>query len=172
MLKNLFFVSLLLLLANVSWAQNKSVETDLSYINCQRVDMNKKIPDVYFGWCAGVGDYKVEVPLDGVRNSFSLILPSNKAIKFDFWKYFDKVSTLEDKVEWRVKGKKPVAFIARLNVSEEEDEKEPALYLLVSKITKTSACVTDIVKPGPGQEKRARKLADKAAPKTCRKTVQ
>ena len=69
-----------------------------------------------------------------------------------------------------MKGKKPVALIVRLNVSDQGDEKPPTSYLIVSRISGTDVCVTDIVKPGKGQNARAQSLADRALTKPCRKT--
>jgi len=68
-----------------------------------------------------------------------------------------------------MKGKKPVALIVRLNVSDNGDEKPPTSYLIVSKISSTNACVTDIVKPGKNQNAQAQSLADKASTKQCKK---
>ncbi len=169
MLKKLLLVTFLLLLSTVSFAQKRSVYSDLSYLKCKRVDENLMIPGGYFGRCAGAGGYHAEVYLDGVRNSFSLIWPSKKSIDMGFWRYFRNYSKLDEKAEWRMKGKTPVALIVRLNVSDQGDGNEPTSYLLVSKITKTNACVTDIVKPGKNQNLIAQKLADKALTKPCQK---
>jgi len=61
-------------------------------------------------------------------------------------------------------------LIIRLNVSDQGDEKPPTSYLIVSKISATTACVTDIVKPGKNQNAQAQRLADKASNKPCKKT--
>ena len=66
-------------------------------------------------------------------------------------------------------GKKAVALIVRLNVSDKGDEKPSTSYLVVSKISPTGACVTDIVKPGKNQNAQAQRLADEASAKTCKK---
>ncbi len=87
----------------------------------------------------------------------------------DFLSYLGNFSELGKKAEWRMKGKKPVALIVRLNVSDRGDEKPPTSYLIVSKISPTETCVTDIVKPGKSQNAQARRLADKASTRPCKK---
>jgi hypothetical protein len=42
--------------------------------------------------------------------------------------------------------------------------------LIVSKLSNTTACVTDIVKPGKSQNLTAQRLADKASAKPCKTT--
>ena len=69
-----------------------------------------------------------------------------------------------------MKGKNPVALIVRLNVSDQGDEKPPTSYLVVSKIGATTACVTDVVKPGKDQNSLAQGLADKSSTKPCKET--
>jgi hypothetical protein len=90
----------------------------------------------------------------------------------NFWNYFGNFSELGERAEWRMNGKKPVALIVRLKVSDRGDGKPPTSYLIVSKIRGTEACVTDIVKPGKGQNAKARSLADKAPIKPCKKIDQ
>ena len=64
---------------------------------------------------------------------------------------------------------KPFALIVRLNVSEDvEDTSKTTSYLIVSKITKDFACVTDVVKPSKDQNVQARKLADSSSQRACK----
>lgn len=168
MFKNLLFVSVLLVFSTAACAQNKSVYTDLAADKCQTTDVDKGMPGNYSGKCAGVGGFALEVYLDDERNSIGVVLPSKKIVGLDFWNYFGNFSALGEKAEWRMKGKKPVALIIRLNVSDNGDEKPPTSYLIVSKISATNACVTDIVKPSKNQNAQAQELADKALAKPCK----
>jgi hypothetical protein len=152
-----------------AFAQNKSVYTDLAADKCQTIDVNKGMQGNYTGRCNGVGGYDVEVYLDDERNSIGVVLPSNKTVGLDFWNYFGNFSALGEKAEWRMKGKNPVALIVRLNVSDQGDGKPPTSYLIVSKISETNACITDIVKPGKNQNAQAQRLADNASNKPCKK---
>ena len=169
MCKNLLIISFLLLLSTISFAQNKSVYTSLAADKCKTESVNQGMPGNYVGKCAGIGGYSLEVYLDDERNSLGVVIPKKEAIGLDFWNYFGNFSELGEKAEWRMKGKTPVGLIVRLNVSDKGDNGERNSYLIVSKITKTNACVTDIVKPGKSQNLLAQQLADSAANKPCKK---
>lgn len=169
MWKKWFLLSLLILVSSIcACAQNKSVYTDLVAEKCRTVDVDKGMPGNYVGKCKGVGGYDLEVYLDDERNSIGVVLPSKEVVNLDFWNYFGNFSALGEKAEWRMEGKKPVALIIRLNVSDNGDEKPPTSYLIVSKISPTKACVTDIVKTGKNQNAQAQRLADKASTKPCK----
>ena len=169
MFKNLLFFSLVFIFSLDAFAQNKSVYTDLAADKCKSADVDEEIPGNYSAKCTGVGGYDLEVYLDDERNSIGVVLPSKVTVGLDFWSYFGNFSELGKKAEWRMKGKQPVALIVRLNVSDQGDEKPPTSYLIVSKISSTNACVTDIVKPGKSQNAQAQRLADKASVKSCKK---
>jgi len=169
MFKNLSFFLLVFVFSLDAFAQNKSVYTNLSADKCKTADVDKGMPGNYSGKCEGVGGYDLEVYLDDERNSIGVVLPSKKTVGLDFWNYFGNFSALGEKAEWRVKDEKPVALIVRLNVSDRGDEKPPTSYLIVSKISATGACVTDVVKPGKSQNAQAQRLADKASNKPCKK---
>ncbi len=172
MFKSILFFLLVFVFSTTAFAQNKSVYTDLSAEKCKTADVDKGMPGNYSGKCKGVGGYDLEVYLDDERNSVGVVLPSKKTVGLDFWNYFGNFSALGEKAEWRMKGKKPVALIVRLNVSDNGDEKPPTSYLIVSKISATGACVTDVVKPGKNQNSQAQRLADKASTKQCKKLTE
>lgn len=169
MFKTLLLLSFLFVFSTVSFAQNKSIYTSLAADKCKTADVDKGIPGNYSGKCAGVGGFALEVYLDDERNSIGVILPSKKTVGLDLWNYFGNFSALGETAEWRMKGKKPSALIVRLNVSDQGDEKPPTSYLIVSKITPTAACVTDIIKPGKNQNAQAQRSADRALSKLCKK---
>ena len=168
--KFLVFLSIFVL-SSVALAQNKSIYTSLAGNKCKTVDVNKGMPGNYSGRCAGVAGYQLDVYLDDERNSIGVVLPSNKVIGLDLWNHFGNFSALGDTAEWRMKGKKPIALIVRLNVSDQGDGKPPTSYLIVSRISDTNACVTDIVKPGKGQNATAQRMADSSLTKPCKKAA-
>lgn len=170
MFKSLLILSFIFLFSIVAFAQNKSVYTDLAADKCKTDSVDQGMPGNYVGKCAGVGGYNLEVYLDDERNSIGVVFPNKETVGLDFWNHFGNFSELGTKAEWRMKGKYPVALIVRLNVSDRGDDGQQTSYLIVSKITKTSACVTNIVKPGKSQNLLAQQLADKAATKPCKKT--
>lgn len=168
MTRSLLVFSIALLLSAAAFAQNKSVYTTLVAEKCKTLTVDDGMPGNYSGKCPGAGGYKLEVYLDDERNSVGVVFPSKKVVGLDLWNYFGNFSELGDTAEWRLKGKRPVALIVRLKVSDRGDGKAPSSYLIVSKITGNNACVTDIVKPGKGQNARARSLADRASTKPCK----
>jgi len=111
-----------------------------------------------------------DVPLNAnaplIRNDRRLTVST--AFELDFWGFYSGFSTVGEKIEWRVKGSVPVALISRFNVADAEDSTKNTSYLIVSKISKTMSCVTDIVEPGAGQNETARALADVALRKPCK----
>jgi hypothetical protein len=169
MFKRLLVFSFLFLFPTVALAQNKSTYTSLAANKCKTIAVNKGMPGNYLGRCDGVGGYQLDVYLDDERNSIGVVLPSKKVVGLDLWNYFRNFSELGVTAEWRMKGKRPVALIVRLKVSDQGDEKPPTSYLIVSKISDVDACVIDIVKPGKSQNAQARSLADKASTKPCKK---
>lgn len=170
MCKGLLALAFVLVFSSVTLAQNRSTYTSLAATKCKTVDVNKGMQGNYSGRCAGVGGYQVDVYLDDERNSIGVVLPSKKVIGLDFWHHFGGFSELGETAEWRMKGKEPVALIVRLKVSDRGDGKPPTSYLIVSKLNATDACVTDIVKPGKGQNAKAQSLADGASTRPCKKT--
>ena len=172
MFKFTFFILFISAFSNAAFAQNKSIYTSLAADKCKTVALDNGMPGNYTTKCAGVGGYSLEVYLDDERNSVGVVLPSKKAVGLDFWNYFGNFSALGETAEWRMNGAKPFALIVRLNVSDKGDEKPPTSYLVVSKISATDACVTDIIKPCKNQNLLAQQSADKAAAKPCKKPVQ
>lgn len=156
---------LLLLFSSFSFAQNKSVYTPISNAKCETKNTS---PVSGYLNCPGTGGYSLEVLDDDVRMSVNVISPDKQSFELDFWGHFRNFSYIGEKAEWRMKGKSPVALIIRYNVSDKGDSDEKTSYLIVSKITKKSACVTDIVKPSKSQNLTAQRLADKAAAKPCK----
>lgn len=169
MFKRLLALSFVFVFSTIALAQNRSMYTSLAADKCKTIDVNQGMAGNYSGRCDGVGGYKLEVYLDDERNSIGVVLPSKKTVGLDLWNHFGNFSALGDKAEWRMKGRKPVALIVRLNVSDQGDGKPPTSYLIVAKINATNACVTEIVKPGQNQNAQAQRLADVASTRPCKK---
>lgn len=158
-----FFVLLVLQIS--IFAQNKSVYTPISNEKCETKTTS---PASGYLKCDGVGGFKLFVLDDDARMSVTVVAPDQKEFELDFWGYFRNFSYVGEKVEWRMKGNNPVALIIRYNVSDKGDSDKTSSYLMVAKITKQTACVTDIVKPAKNQNLTAQKLADKASLKPCK----
>ena len=168
MFKDLLVVSFILLLSAAAFAQNKSVYTALTDNKCA-VKNDSTVPGVMNGLCAGAGGYKLEILADDERMSVNVVAANTKKFALDFWGYFRNFSSVGERAEWRMNGKTPVGLIIRYDVSDRGDGKKPTSYLMVSKIIPTESCVVGIVKPGKNQNAEARRLADSAANKPCKK---
>ncbi len=145
-----------------------SVYTDLSDIKCKTLKSDEEDGVLYKGECAGVAGYKLHLLEGDLRQSIDVIFPDKTAHQLRFWEYFMAYSYIGPRAEWRMKDKKPFALIVRLNVREDVDDmSKNTSYLIVSRIAKDLACVTDVVKPGKDQNAQARKLADASVNSPC-----
>ena len=153
--------------------KTKSIYTDLVAEKCKTIESNPDEGGSYRGECKGVDGYKLEVIEGDIRQTINVIYPNGKKSELDFWsKVSSAFSSVGDKAEWRVlddgKNEKNYGLIIRYNASENPEKPEKTTsYLVVTKITKDTACITDIVKPSKDQNETARKLADEAANKPC-----
>lgn len=152
---------------------NESIYTDLASEKCKTLESNPDEGGSYRGECKGVGGFKLEVLEGDLRQTVNLIFPNGKKSELDFMLNVSSAfSAVGDKAEWRVTGKgknaKPYALIIRYNANENvEKPEERTSYLVVTKITKDSACITDIIKPATDQNIKAQKAADESANKPC-----
>lgn len=153
--------------------KNDSIYTDLVAKKCKTLESNPDEGGSYRGECSGVGGFKLEVIEGDLRQSVNVIFPNGKKSELDFTLNVSSAfSSVGDKAEWRVSGKekdtKPYALIVRYNASENPDKPEVSTsYLVVTKITKDSACITDVIKPMTDQNVKAQKAADESANKPC-----
>ena len=155
-------------LATAAAAQIKSIYTSTKTSACRTITSTSAGTGSYVGECRGAGGYKVRLIEGDIRQTLDIITPARKRFELAFWTIFGGFSSIGEKIEWRIKGKTPVALIARYNVADPEDSRKNTSYLMVSKIGRTMSCVTDVVEPGPGQNEKARRLADVAANKPCK----
>ena len=170
-MKQIFFLTLIFLsMTTFSFAQNKSVYTSTKTTACRTISSNPNEAGSYEGECKGVGGYKVRLLEGDIRQTINIMTPAKKKFELNFWSFYGGFSTVGEKIEWRTKGGVPVALIARFSVADAEDSSKSTSYLMVSKISKTSSCVVDVIMPGAKQNEKAREVADIAATKPC-KTV-
>ncbi len=166
-------LSLLLLTVLVSsssaLSQNTSVYTSTKTSACRTVLSSSEGTGSYIGECRGVAGYKVRLIEGDIRQTLDIVAPDRKKFELNFWSIFSSFSSIGEKIEWRLRKGVPVALIARYNVADPEGVKPSTSYLMVSKIGRTAACVTDVVSPGQKQNEEARRLADVAGGKPCKK---
>ena len=159
---------LTVLFAVSAFAQNKSVYTSTKTNACRTISSDSRFDGSYEGECTGVGGYKVRVLEGDIRQTINIITPAKKKFELNFWGYYGGFSSIGEKIEWRTKGGVPVALIARFNVAGAEDSSKSTSYLMISKISKTSSCVVDVILPSPKQNEEARISADAASTKPCK----
>ncbi|HEY0659268.1 MAG TPA: hypothetical protein VGD05_12375 [Pyrinomonadaceae bacterium] len=176
MLKILLTTAFVLIANIASFSQTKkteSVYTDLASEKCRTTESNPDEGGSYRGLCAGVGGYRLEVLEGDLRQTINVVAPNRKKYELELWnKVSSGFSAVGDKAEWRVvrngKTVRPTALIFRFNASDNPANAEQnTSYLVVVKITKRTACVTDVLKPSANANARARKLADASANKPC-----
>lgn len=148
----------------------QSIYTDLSEKKCRTIETEP----IYRGECAGVANYKLEVIEGDARMTLDVIAPNGKKSELALDQNVSSAfSSLGEKAEWRVKrqGKKvtPIALIVRFEISEPDHPTNPGnkSFLVVIKIKRDSACITDVVKPSKNQNLTARKNADNSEKKPC-----
>jgi hypothetical protein len=161
---------LTLLVVASAYGQNTSIYTSTRTSDCKTLESVDDGVGWYVGECKGTGGYKVQLIEGDIRQTLNVITPARKKFELNFWGYYSSFSAVGQKIEWRIKGGVPVALIARYSVSNPEQSEKTTSYLMVAKIGKTAACVTDVVKPGPGQNEEARRLADTAGGRPCKTT--
>lgn len=150
-------------------AQVRSVYTDLDANKCRTLELNEDEGGSYKGECSGVAGFKLHVIEGDLRQTVDVVSPGKKVHELKFWEFFGGFSSVGPRAEWRMRGKTPVALIVRFNVSEDpEDSTKITSHLLVAKITPSSICVTNMIKPSRTQNAEARRAADSSSRKPCK----
>lgn len=168
-MKHLFLIAILASVAVVANAQITSVYTDLDADKCKTLELAEDEGGLYKGECKGVGGYKLYSREGDLRMSIDVVAPGNRVSQLQFWNVSSAFSYLGAKAEWRLKKGSPIALIVRFNISENpEDSSKITSLLVVSKVSKTGSCVTDVVRPQANQNAVARRLADASATKPCK----
>jgi len=146
-----------------------SVYTDLDDKKCKTLELNDEEGGSYKGECKGVAGYKLQVIEGDLRQTVTIVDPKGKEHPLQFWNLTGAFNAVGAKAEWRMKGKKPIALIVRLNVSQNvEDASKTKGYLVVAKITPEVTCVTEFLAPTRSHNYEARKAADRSATRPCR----
>lgn len=151
-----------------SYADNKSIYTSTNSKNCKIIKNDPNEAGSDEAECQGVGGYKVHLLEGDLRQTLNIITPRNKTFELNFWGFYGGFSTVGDKIEWRINKGIPVALIVRYNVENSDNSKKKRSYLMISKISKDSSCVTNVVPPKANQNLQARKLADVVITQPCK----
>jgi len=159
---------LTIVLTSAAFAQNTSIYTSTKTSACRTISSNADEGGSYEGECAGAGGYKIRLLEGDIRQTINVITPAKKKFELNFWGFYGGFSYVGEKIEWRMKGKVPVAMIVRYNVAGSDDTQKSTSYLMVSKIGAKESCVTDVIMPGTNQNADARTAADAASSKPCK----
>lgn len=166
----LFFLIFPFVLSLPVNAQIKSAYTDITFEKCKLLESKATGGTMDLVECEGVDGYKLQIADSFMRGSVNVISPENEKFELNIWSYFPDASTIGDTAEWRMKGKIPLAVIIPITAYKAViTSNRSSVYLIVVKISKTSACVTDVVKAAGNQRLKARKLADAASKSSCKK---
>lgn len=179
MKKFLLFLFSITLFSGLAIGQTKKIEsiyTGLSAKDCKTIEQSDEEAGYYRGQCPGVGGYKLELIEGDIRQTINIIAPNKKKYELELWSVVSPAfSVTGEKAEWRVtragKMVTPLALIVRYNTNEDSSNPEKnTSRLVIVKVTKNSACVTDVVEPMKNQNVKARELADASAGKPCMAT--
>ena len=112
--------------------------------------------------CAGLSAYTLETNTSDGRDDLAIVLPNRRRQGLNLaGNVGSGFGTLGATAEWRVRGGRPRAVIARFDVAEDPNRPtRKTSYLVVATVSPTGACVIGRVGPGRTQNASARRLAD------------
>ncbi len=174
-LKLFFLVMLVGSATEFASAQSiQSVYTDLGK-QCKTLEQKPDEAGYLLQRCPGVAGYKVLLEYGDERVELTIVTPQGKEFPLNIGQQITPAfSDSGAKAEWRMKRDRgklvPIALIVRITANENSENPEKTTsYMAVSKITQSEICITDRIPPGRTQNEEARRAADAAASKPCRK---
>jgi hypothetical protein len=148
-------------------AQYTSSYTSLHGKNCRKLKpIGRDVLDRER--CTGLAGFKLDHLWNEDIDWIELITPAGK--RFSLGAPFTMPGYMGPTLEWRLRNGRPIALVARYTLVKPDDMKKKLPTMVVSKITPTSACVTDVIEPSKDQNLTARRLADSASSRPCRPT--
>ena len=129
---------------------------------CRIIDKNEAEGPYYRHLCPGVGGYKYEVVESDLRQTMVIVAPGGARSELGLNRIGGGgFSVLGPVMDWRgPAGAPPQALVVRYNVQQGEAGSDKS-FLVVVRLNPT-ACIIGSVPPGPGQNERAREIADGA----------
>ncbi len=123
------------------------------------------------GWwrrlCEGLAGYKLELSDSDLRQDIVVIEKDGRRSELGLSELVANgaFNALGKTAEWRGEDPaRPDALIVRLGVASDPEGKKPDISNLVVARLNPSACIVAVVPPGPGQNERARAIADGTLP--------
>jgi len=154
-------------LAVARTSERVSIYTKLSETACELIDENREEGPYWLRRCPGPNGWKVEWGESDLRQGLILVSAGGKSADLEL---SDKVANgafniLGPAIEWRgARGRPADVVIVRMDVTDNANpERPPKSRLAVAGLTPVP-CLVAIVEPGPGQNEKARAIADGSLP--------
>ena len=145
--------------------------TKLNESTCKLVEENRDEGPYWLRRCSGRDGWTVEWGESDLRQGIVLVSAGGKSADLEL---SDKVANgafniLGPAMEWRgMRGRPANAVIVRMDVTDNANpERPPKSRLAVARLTPVP-CLVAIVEPGPGQNEKARAIADGKLPECIR----
>lgn len=140
-----------------------SAFTKLDDASCKLVEENKEEGPYWLRRCKGLAGWYLDWSESDLRQGLDVIAPNGRTTELELSSRVANgaFNHLGSTIEWRGReNAKPEAMIVRMSVaSGAEPEKPDVSKLAVIRLVGTP-CLVAIVEPGPGQNQKAREVAD------------
>jgi hypothetical protein len=140
-----------------------SIFTELDMAKCRLVEEEKEEGPYWLRRCPGHAGWQLDWSESDSRQGLSLIPPSGQDTELRLSDLVAKgaFNSIAKTIEWRgADAAKPEALIFRMNVASGAEPQRPDISRLgVVRLT-SKPCLAGVVEPGPGQNEKARNIAD------------
>jgi hypothetical protein len=143
--------------------------TSLEPASCELLDKNAEEGGSWRRRCAGSAGYALETSESDLRQDIVIIAPDGRRSELNLSSLVAKgaFNSLGKLAEWRgLTPGQPRALIVRLGVAADREARRPDVSNLVVARLAAPTCVVAVVPRGPGQNVKARAIADGKLP-TC-----
>ncbi|CAA9490990.1 MAG: hypothetical protein AVDCRST_MAG44-204 [uncultured Sphingomonas sp.] len=144
-----------------------STYTSLEPAACKLIEENSEEGGYSRRRCPGVAGYRLETSESDLRQNVVVIAPDGRRSELDLSGLVAKgaFNRLGKAAEWRGDSPAgPTSLIFRLHVAAYPEARRPDVGKLVVARLVPSACIAAIVPPGPGQNDKARAIAEGKLP--------
>jgi len=140
-----------------------STFTELDMAKCRLLEEEKEEGPYWLRRCPGHAGWQLDWSESDLRQGLSLIAPSRKETELRLSDLVAKgaFNSIAKTIEWRgANAANPEALIFRMNVASGAEPQRPDISRLGVVRLAGKPCLVGIVEPGPGQNEKARNIAD------------